>query len=147
MSDVLLEQTPDGGEVTFENGDLALTDGLETAGYLSLFGGEEQDSGSDGDQANEWWANKLESDPAFKYRSETQFLLHSLPCNSFNLKRVEDAAARDLAWMGEALGVSDLAAVATLVAPKKVHVLVTGTVQNVEFRLAFERPWSGVASS
>ena len=99
MTDVLLSQTPDGGEVTWINGEPSLTDGLDNAVFLSLFGGEVRDSGSDGDKPLEWWGNKIETDPAARYRSETQALIAALPLIPANMQRIEDAATRDLAWM------------------------------------------------
>jgi phage gp46-like protein len=97
--DVLMTMTPDGGEVTFRNGQPAETDGPETAVLLSLFGGNDDDSGSDGDKPKQWWANHEEPDQAKHYRSETQALILGLPAVPANLKRIEDAVGRDLAWM------------------------------------------------
>lgn len=98
MTDVLLRQTNDGGDITAEAGLLAMSDGLETAAYLSLFGGNEQDPG-DADSAESWWGNVGELEPARQYRSETQYLLRSLPAVPANLRRIEEAAERDLEWM------------------------------------------------
>jgi phage gp46-like protein len=113
MADVLLFHTPDGGEIRIEAGRVEMTDGIETAAYLSLFGGNEDDSGIQGDDPKEWWANKLETSPARKYRSETQYVLRSLPAIPANLRRIEDAAGRDLAWMAESVA-SGISVVATI---------------------------------
>jgi phage gp46-like protein len=99
MTDVYLFSTPDGGEIDANNGRLTMSDGLDTAVYLSLFGGNEDDSGSDGDARKQWWGNLSETDPPRQYRSETQHLLKSLPLIPASLRRIEDAAKRDLAWM------------------------------------------------
>lgn len=98
MTDVLLRQTADGGSITVESGLFLLSDGLETAVYLSLFGGNEQDSG-EGASDQQWWGNLSETEPARTYRSETQFLLRALPAIPVNLLRIEQAAGRDLQWM------------------------------------------------
>jgi len=98
MTDVLLRETPDGGDITVEAGLFLLSDGLETAAYLSMFGGNEQDSGA-ADSTEQWWGNLSEPEPARTYRSETQYLLRSLPAIPANLLRIEQAAARDLQWM------------------------------------------------
>ena len=92
--DVKLFQTNDGGEVTVEQGIMEMTGGLETAAYLSLFGGDEQ--------GRDWWGNKLETEPARKETSETQELLRSIPLTTGNLLRLQDAAVRDLQWMLDA---------------------------------------------
>lgn len=95
--DVKLFQTDDDGNITVENGLVEMSGGLETAAYLSLFGGNEDDDGRDNNPAN-WWANLDEVDPTRQYHSETQNLLQALPATTGNLRRIEDAAGRDLAW-------------------------------------------------
>ena len=95
--DVLLCQTVDDGEINVENGLVELSGGLQTAAYLSLFGGNEDDDGL-ADNAKTWWGNVPETENSRKYVSETQNLLEALPITSGNLLRVEDAAKRDLAW-------------------------------------------------
>ncbi len=97
MTDVLLFQTPDDGEITIVDGVVELTDDFRTAAYLSLFGGNEDDDGRD-DNPLSWWGNLEETDPAKRYVSETQHLLDKLPPTSGNLLRLEDAATRDLKW-------------------------------------------------
>ena len=97
MSDVLLAQESDGGEICIEGGLVVLIDGFETAAYLSLFGGNEDDDGRD-DNPLSWWGNIDETDPSRIYVSETQHLIDILPPTSSNLLRLEDAATRDLQW-------------------------------------------------
>ena len=99
MTDVRLFNTDDGGEITVENGRFEMSDGLETAVYLSLFGGNEDDSGSEGDDRRQWWGNLGENEPSRQYRSETQHLLRALPLLPASLRRIEDAVKRDLGWM------------------------------------------------
>jgi phage gp46-like protein len=98
MTDVLLFQTNDNGEIEIEGGQVTMTDSLETAVYLSLFGGNIEDDGSQ-DNRRTWWGNLDENEPANEYRSETQYLLGTVPAVSANLKRIEDAATRDLQWL------------------------------------------------
>lgn len=99
--DVRFFQTNDGGEIELQNGQLVMSDGLAEAAYLSLWGGNEGDSGLQADDRRQFWGNFGEVDPKRKYRSETQSLLLSLPATSSNLRRLEDAAKRDLAWFTE----------------------------------------------
>lgn len=99
MSDPILRQTNDGGEITVENGLVLMSDGYETAAYLSLFGGNQDDAGDDASARRQWWGNLDETEAASRYRSETQYLLSSgLPAVPSNLRRFEQAAGRDLAW-------------------------------------------------
>lgn len=113
MTDVLLRQTADGGEITVDAGLVLMSEGLETAVYLSLFGGNEDDPG-DADRTRQWWGNIGESEPARTYRSETQYLIRSLPSVPSNLRRIEQAATRDLQWMIDT-GVARSIAVAALI--------------------------------
>lgn len=97
QGDVSLFQTDDDGNITVEGGIVTMGGGLETSAYLSLFGGNEDDDGREDNPAN-WWANIDEVDPSNEYRSETQNLLQALAATSGNLRRIEDAANRDLSW-------------------------------------------------
>jgi phage gp46-like protein len=99
VSDVHLTHTPDGGEISFASGQAVLSDGLESSIYLSLFGGNERDSGRAADERFQWWGNLGERDLAKQYRSETQYLVRSLPATTGNLRRVEDAVKHDLDWL------------------------------------------------
>ena len=44
MRDPLLFQTDDGGEINFDENGVETTDGLETAAYLSILGGNGEDT-------------------------------------------------------------------------------------------------------
>jgi len=98
MSDVKLFQADDDGNISVTGGVIAIGGGLETAVYISLFGGNADDDGRDANLFT-WWGNVGEVDPAKRYVSETQHLIESLPTTSGNLILIEDAAKRDLAWM------------------------------------------------
>jgi phage gp46-like protein len=91
-----------------------MDDTLGTAVELSLFGGNQEDSGADGDKPKEWWGNKLATSEEEKLRSETQSLLAKLPVTTGNLRRFQDAAQRDLAWMVTA-GVASAVAVRVVI--------------------------------
>ena len=98
QGDILLYQTDDGGEINIENGIIEMSGGLGTAVYLSLFGGNEDDDNRD-NNIYKWWANFNETDNIYKFNSETQNLLQSLPATAANLRRIEDAVKRDLVWL------------------------------------------------
>jgi phage gp46-like protein len=137
MTDVLLFQTPDGGEVTFENGQPLMDDGLETAAYLSLFGGNEEDSGGDEGKPVEWWGNKIESDASKKLRSHTQFLLRSIPITSGNIVLIEDAVAQDLAWMVETKLASFVGGTVSIPALNTIRIDVKIVVQDKTYAPVF----------
>jgi len=101
MTDVLFYATPDGGEIVMENGQFVLSDGKYAAVYLSLFGGNDDDSGLDGDALAQWWGSMDETESSRRYRSETQYALKSAPLLSARLQGYQDAAERDLDWLTE----------------------------------------------
>ena len=93
--DVYLFDTVDGGDVTR---DLEIRDGLESSVYLSLFGGNVKDDGREKNPFN-WWGNIGENDLSKVYRGETAHLLATVPPTPSNLRRIEDAALRDVNWI------------------------------------------------
>jgi phage gp46-like protein len=140
VSDVLLFHTSDGGDVTVENGQFVMSDGLETAAYLSLFGGPERDDGLAATAKYSWWANLGEVDEKRKYRSETQALLRSLPATSSNLRRLEDAAERDLAWFTEEIADS-VEVTATIPALNRVQLNVVIVIGGKRIGMVFAEDW------
>lgn len=143
MTDVKLTNTADGGDVELVNGTLALDEGLATAVYISLFGGNDDDSGLDADIPREWWGNKSEVDPARKLRSETQFLLRSLPAIPANLQRVKQAVERDLSWLGEQELVTGIVVLASIPAVDRLRLDIDVYVtQGTKIRLSFAEDWN-----
>jgi phage gp46-like protein len=142
ISDVHLRHTADGGEIDFVNGDAVLSDGLESAAYLSMFGGNERDSGLRGDDLLQWWGNLDETEPARKYRSETQHLLHSLPAIPANLRRVEDAAKHDLAWFVDTGIARSIEATASIPGINRVSLDISVELASRELRrFQIPVPW------
>lgn len=137
MTDVLLRQTNDGGEIAIENGLALMSDGLETAAYLSLYGGNEDDAGDDASEREQWWGNFDETVSDRVYRSETQHLIRSLPTVPSNLRRIEQAATRDLAWMITTGVAKSIAVSASIPGFKRVHLDVKIVTPKTEIFLAF----------
>jgi len=141
VADVLIYQINDDGEIEYREGRVSIDeDGLASAAFLSLFGGNEDDSGLTEDDPREWWANKIETDDAQKYRSQFQHLVQALPAISANLRRLEDAAAADLAWMTESL-VDSVTVAVSIPKLNRVKTEITFEVRNKIFKVAFEAPW------
>ena len=140
MSDVYLFQTNDDGEICIENGTVTLTGGLDTAAYLSLFGGNEQDDGSQ-NSTDGYWGNIIEDDKAFKYVSFTQNILRSIPSVSSNLLRIEEAVLKDLEWMLEKKVASSIEANATIPGVNKVYIKVTILAQGQESEFEYTENW------
>jgi len=127
QGDVLLFQTIEDGEINVTGGIVETSSGLETSAYLSLFGGNEDDNGLENNDKT-WWANLNENEKDKKFVSETQNLLKSLPATSGNLRRIEDAAKRDLDWMSPAIEV-----LATIPQLNRVKLAITIGENQMEF--------------
>lgn len=138
--DVLLFQTTDNGEIELEGGLVTMTGGLDTAAYLSLFGGNVKDGGSQNSRA-QWWGNFGETEKAKRYRSETQHLLGTIPATTGNLKRLEDAAARDLQWLVDEKAASSVTASASLIALNSVKISITITAEGDEQQFDYVENW------
>lgn len=93
--DIHLYHTLDGGEIEVAGGEVRTTGGLESLVYLSLFGGNANDSAAENDPL-QWWGNFIELDAARKYRSRTQNVLRSLPVSTGNLRKLQQAISLDL---------------------------------------------------
>lgn len=143
MTDVLVRQTEDGGDIEYVNGRVTMHDGLYGAAYFSLFGGNEDDSTLEGDNRKQFWGNLLETDPARMYRSRTQYLLKSLPCTPHNLRRVEDAGKQDLAWMTDSGIADEVVVTARIPGVHKIALRIEITVDGRAFAFDFTREWIG----
>lgn len=129
MTDVLIFQTLDDGDIAIDGGVVQLTDGLQSAVYLSLFGGNDTDDGRP-DNPNGWWGNDGEP-PERRMVSRLQNLMDSIPASSGNLKRLNDAALADLAWL-TASG-SEVSVSASIPGLNKVKMTVSVNGQSLEF--------------
>lgn len=144
QGDVLLTQTNDDGEITVVNGLVEMTGGFETAAYLSLFGGNEDDDGSEGN-VKTWWANLNEVDPVSRYVSETQNLLQALAATSSNLLRIEEAVKRDLQWFLDRNIASSVEVNASIPDLNRIQITVTIEVIGEESQFTFVENWKAAA--
>jgi phage gp46-like protein len=97
--DLLLEDTPDGGDIKIEN-DLFVSDmSFNTAVYLSLFGGNKNDNGKVKNKFT-WWGNTLAGiSESEKLISRFQSIIFGLPMTTKNIQSAENAASLDLKWV------------------------------------------------
>lgn len=137
MTDVLLGQCDDGGEINIAGGIVELTDDFRSAVYLSLFGGNEDDDGRDA--STQWWGNLGELDTAKQYRSRVGNLLQALPPSSANLLALEDAARLDLAWLKTTGAATSVDAVASLPALNKLSLAV---IINGDLTVTYLENWA-----
>lgn len=104
--DVLLIETPDGGDIVLEGGLVKPCKDFSTAVYLSLFGGNKDDAGTVKNR-HTWWANTLkETLETEKVVSRFQAVITGLPLSVKNIRKAETAAALDLEWL-KSDGVAD----------------------------------------
>lgn len=139
MTDVRHFHEADGGNIEFVNGSSTMSDGLEAAAFYSLFGGNKRDSGRKADERLQWWGNVGETDPAKRLRSETQYLLETLPLTPVTRLQFEDAAKRDLAWMVPTPA-SSVTVVVRIPALDTVSIEIVIEVDGNVFPFTFTRP-------
>jgi phage gp46-like protein len=97
--DLLLEDTPDDGDIRIEN-DLFVSDrSFNTSVYLSLFGGNKDDNGKVKNKKT-WWGNTLAGTAENeKLVSRFQAIIFGLPMTTKNIQDAETAASLDLEWL------------------------------------------------
>jgi phage gp46-like protein len=151
MSDVRLFHQADGGNIEFDGPfdittDVKLDTGLETAVYLSWYGGNERYHGHD-DPLNTkhphgpaWWGN-LEEPEARHLISETAHVLRDLPATSNNLLMVEDSMLRDVQWMLDDGTADEVFVTASLIAKDRINLAARIIIDKEEFAVAFESSW------
>jgi len=142
QGDVYLFQINDDGEINVEGGIVEMRGSLETSAYLSLWGGNEDDTGGQ-ESTRTWWGNIIENEPSRKYVSRTQNLLQSLPLVTGNLGRVEDAAKRDLQWLLDDNVATALTVTATIPALNTLQITIDieaqGDVKTITFLANWQR--------
>lgn len=143
--DVELFQTDDNGDIEFLNGFISMTEGFESAVYLSLFGGNYDDDGRDGNVL-QWWANFITTEPTERYRSETQNIIEGLPVTSFNLRRVEDAARRDLSWLLTRSIASSVEVSARVLGRHNLELTIDIKAEGDESQFVFVENWRSYLS-
>ena len=144
QGDVLLFQTPDDGDICVVGGIVAMSGGLETAAYLSLFGGNSDDDGRDESSAT-WWGNLNETGDSRRYRSETQNLLRAIPSIPANLRRIEDAARRDLAWFLTDNVASKITVAVSMPGLNKIRIIIDIEAVGEESQFDFVENWRASA--
>jgi phage gp46-like protein len=99
MGDLLLIETPNGGDCALEDGLFVADHALGTALYISLFGGNKADSGKVKNR-NTWWGNTLAGvTEKEKIISRFQNFITGSPMTVKNIKYAEEAAKQDLKWV------------------------------------------------
>jgi len=134
--DVKLYQSTENGEIHVEDGIVEMTSNFDTMAYLTLYGGNVEDSGGD-DKSQQWWGNFSEPDEDKHYRSEYQNLINGIPATSGNLRLVEAAAQRDLEKAFVRTKIADTVTV-TATIPKVNAITLTIEIEAQGNRSQFE---------
>jgi len=97
--DLLLYDTPDGGDIRITEGFIASDRTFGTAVYLSLFGGNKEDNGRVRNRRT-WWGNTLRGvNENQRLVSRLQAVIFGLPMTTMNILDAEEAARLDLDWI------------------------------------------------
>ena len=97
--DLLLCDTLDGGDIAISNGFIVSDRTFNTAIYLSLFGGNQEDNGRVRNSKT-WWGNTLRGvNENQKLVSRFQAIIFGLPMTTKNILKADEAAKLDLAWL------------------------------------------------
>ncbi|MCQ2087897.1 MAG: phage GP46 family protein [Bacilli bacterium] len=97
--DVLLLDTENGGQISVINGLIMPDKRFTTSVFLSLFGGNNNDSGRV-DNNKTWWGNRFNNTSEVeKLVSRFQSITKTLPLTVKNINLAQQAAKDDLSWM------------------------------------------------
>jgi len=128
--DLLLIETPDGGDCMLDNGLLLADHGFATAFYLSLFGGNKEDAGKFKNR-NTWWGNTIpgvaENE---KVTSRFQHFIQAVPMTIKNIKEAEGMAQLDLKWAIEEKIVDAIDVSIRSESMNKIRLFVTATKEG-----------------
>lgn len=105
MSDLLIQEIGNGGDLVFTGFDLAVIDGFENMPYLGMFGGNIKESTQvtrpAAVQAFDFWANHLFmlNQPEIQLNSETERVLRNVALTSSGRELIQQAVNTDLNFM------------------------------------------------
>lgn len=102
MTDILIYESRNGGEISLKNGDIEMTDGLLNMPYLAHFGGNLEASTrgdeTDGEERFDWWGNLFLETKA-QMNSSLERTLNTVPITSSGGATLEREAKKDLEFL------------------------------------------------
>jgi phage gp46-like protein len=142
--DILLIETPDGGDFVMQDGVIVADNNYSTAIYLSLFGGNKDDNGVVKTNKT-WWGNTLKGTAKNeKLISRFQNIIRSRPLTVKNIKDAETAAVLDLSWMVDEGLADKVEAIGSTEGKNRlfveIHLIKSG---GSIFNYNFETIWGG----
>jgi len=145
--DLLLIDTPDGGDIEIIDGVFTGDPGIATAVYISLFGGNKDDAGKIKTNST-WWGNTLEGTAEAEFIvSRFQHIITALPLTVKNMQAAEAAALLDLQWIIDQ-GVADTILAEGRVGERSKFVLTINILKNGDsiFESGFQTSWAAKAA-
>ena len=141
QGDLLLIDTPDGGDIVIEEGIFWGDQALATPVYISLFGGNKEDAGKIKNNKT-WWGNTIEGTrEEEKIVSRFQHIITSMPLSIKNIKAAEAAAIIDLQWIID-MGIADKIESECQTKEKNIFILVIKVLKD--FNTVFENSYSAL---
>lgn len=117
MTDILIYESGNGGDILLRGEDLVKVNGYENAPYLAMFGG------------SDWWGNYLIPDKPFNAKTEN--VLKSTPLTSNGRILIENAIREDLTFLNNIVGTTATWKVAIAQANRvSIEVTINGQVFN-----------------
>jgi phage gp46-like protein len=143
QGDVLLYDTPDGGNIDLTDDNLVVNDtGFNTAIYLCLEGGNKLDNGTEATKKHQYWGNLLEDDPQYMLTSRMQYIIEGYPATPNNLNRVKEAAKQDLKIFLDLKIVDNLEITATMPNRNRLNLEIEGYKdKKLLFNSKYEKNW------
>lgn len=144
FNDLSIEDTTRGGDFEFYRSDFVLTAGLRNNVYLSLFGGNiEQSSNKEfrtGEERFDWWGNQLffEGDLDRQFNSETEKTLTEVAVDSAGRSVIEAAVLRDLQSLNS---VADIEVEVTLESIDRIKIKISVIERTTDVATEFEYLW------
>lgn len=136
MTDVIIYENGNGGELSLKNGDIETTDSLCNQPYLAHFGGNVEanttDNEIEGEERNDWWGNTF-LDGEAQMNSNLERSLNKNALNSSGRANIEAAAVKDLEYL------SEIAKTESIVSLKGVNkLLITDKLNQSVVNLAWD---------
>jgi hypothetical protein len=141
MTDLLIYESGNGGEVEIVGADLATTDSLANQVYLAHFGGnvEANTTGEEipGEDRFDWWGNIFfESEPDAMMNSSLERTLNSVSLGSYGRTEIEGKAIEDVQFLKN---ISEVEVSAAIVGNDKAEIIDYLS----EIDTAYQYLWNG----
>jgi len=147
MIDLQFQDTKEGGDLVVKGSDLKLTQGWDTMLFLSLFGGnvEESTDGSrtEGEIPEDYWANSLlfGGNPGLQFNSRTVRVLQEQQLSKDTIFNLEQAARADLDQLQQ---FATIEVSAELLSPDSAQLNITITEPGNQEGGLYQFLWDGV---